>query len=41
MVINCMNGFLSEDSIEMKIDILSWIVANPDGYKKSDQKAYV
>lgn len=37
-VINCMLGFLNEESVEMKINILNYIVVNPDGFKKCEQK---
>lgn len=35
-VINCMLGFICEDSVEMKVNILNYIFCNPDGFKKCD-----
>ena len=36
MVINTLQSFLEEDSIEMRTSALKWILANLDGYKKAE-----
>lgn len=40
-IINSMQEFLNNESIEMKINILSYIIGNLEDFKKSELKGYI
>jgi hypothetical protein len=40
-VVTCMHPFLTQDSNELRTSVIAWIVANADGYRKSDTKSFV
>ena len=40
-IMNSMQEFLSNESIEMRVNILSYIINNLDDFKKSELKGYI